>query len=168
MKCIRCDIETEYRWPSGPQGLCNGLPFLYGTPEHDAALAACLQRSDARDSAIRSANAQVIFDLVAAAYGGLPLALVEVSPVLGDVVEAPDGEVLQVGEEGAGFRHSATNDGLIWFQDGAERDGYALRLLTPENPPGSRRWLVTNRDRRDPQVVAVDIVTTVTIRGSRA
>lgn len=129
-----------------------------------------------------------IFELVEACYDGLPLALVEVWPQRGDLVLGPgdvlceevwsekgiwrvlglSGGQLSLGrgktdrwgspDEYASMRHSVSNDGLFWSEIG-ERDGYALQLLTPLNPPGSRRWRVVWR-RDKPEVHALEVVST--------
>lgn len=128
-----------------------------------------------------------LFELAQACYDGLPLALVEVWPQRGDLVLGP-GDVLceevwseegawrvvsvSVGQiclgrgkldswgdhdESASMRHSVSNDGLFWSEIG-ERDGYALQLLTPSSPPGSRRWRVVWRRRDEPEVHALQVV----------
>lgn len=128
----------------------------------------------------------LLFELAYACYDGLPLALVEVWPQRGDLVLGPrdvlceevwteegvwrvlglSGGQISLGRgkadrwgECASMRHSVSNDGLFWSEIG-ERDGYALQLLTPSNPPGSRRWRVVPRRRDEPEVHALEVVST--------
>lgn len=181
MKCIRCGAETPNGWPHGTGGLCNGDPLPGSGPEHDAAYAACQARRDMQDNAVRAASVDTIGALVERLYDGLPLALVVVQPTPGDTVRwaTPDhspeiGKVIEANDIAVLFPHeriiylsrSCTRDGLVLSNDDGGCDGYALWLDTPENRPGDRSWSIKYRDRRTPQVVAVDVVTTVTIRGA--
>lgn len=126
-----------------------------------------------------------IHALAVSCYNGVPLAFVEIWPARGDLVIGRYG-ALSEGEtwtvtgreggsvflgrgdldvqgdfpEGASIRHSSTFDGLFWLEGGSERDGYALFLLTPEAPPGSRRWSVGHRRHREPEVHALEVVST--------
>ena len=184
MKCIHCGAETPNSWPYGYGGLCNGDPLPRSGPEHDAAYAACEGRRQEQDNAIRAASVATIGTLVERLYDGLPLALVVVEPVPGDTVtwaipgesESEVGKVIEDNDiavlfpaAGRGLVYlsrSYTRDGLVLRNDGGERDGYALWLDTPEKRPGDRSWSIKYRDRRTPQVVAVDVVATVTVRGA--
>lgn len=181
MKCIHCGAETPHSWAHGAGGLCNGLPLVSGTPEFESAYAACAARRDAQDNAIRSDSAATIGALIERVYDGLPLALVVVQPVPGDtvtwaipgsdpdvgkVIEGNSITVLFPDEQLVYLSPSCTRDGLVLNADGGERDGYALWLETPEKQPGDRSWSIKYRDRRTPQVVTVDVVATVHIRGA--
>ena len=177
MKCMRCEAETPNTWPHGPGGLCNGTPLVSGTPEYEEALQACIARAEGADAVIRTAHAALNAALIEGIYNGLPLGLVVVAPVPGDTVTRQDtnevGKVVESGQITVAFHsgmvqlwESSTRDGLVLNNGFSERDGYALWLDTPKNSPGDRSWTIDHRDRRTPQVVAVDVVTTVTIRGA--
>jgi len=132
-----------------------------------------------------------LFKLIHQVYNGMPLALVEVWPQTGDLVFGdaldsgpwPQGAAawVVVGEsEGtvalsrvggdaskASIRHSSTHDGLFLSRNDGETDGYTLRLLTPEAPPGQRRWRIArNLDRENiPEVHVLGTVSSITVPG---
>lgn len=179
-KCVHCGAETPNVWPhDNISGLCNGPPLVSGTPEHDAAYAECRARRNAQDNAIRSANAAEVERV----YGGLPLGLVAVYPAPGDTVEwsistenpSPEvGKVVDDGDDGeitivfpfSGIVRLRRYRNSLVLSDGCRENGYALWLNTPQGRPGDRSWSIKYHDYRTPQVVAVDVVAVVTIRGA--
>lgn len=98
---------------------------------------------------------------------GWPVVVVRIFPVVGDTVcdhkdeewvvadvSAGNVNLVRAGttgfdQVGAQLRSSCSGDGLFWLEDSRERDGYALEVLTPAEPPGRRRWKVVgwNRDK---------------------
>ena len=169
MKCINCGAETPNRWAYGSGGLCHGEPFVSGTPEFEAALSACTARRTAQDNAVRAASATTIGALAERVYSGLPLALVAVEPVPGDTVTwAIDGGGGETGRVIDGSEIPvAFPSGIVRLDDSCTYRGrYMLWLDTPERRPGDRSWSIKYRNPLTPQVVAVDVVTTVTIRGA--
>lgn len=105
--------------------------------------------------------------IFAEVYNGWPLQIVPLLPAEWDTVELPDGHELRVGLVSDGIvyleerdakkydawtahlRPSVTHDGLFLYLEASssERDGYECVCLTPETPPGHRKWRVQRLNR---------------------